>query len=743
MSIPLNTIYSYFETGDFPTQEQFQASWSSFWHKDESIPTNKIAGLDNLLQNKADKNIFETHVSNPDSHANYLAKKDASNLNNDNIQAWKSALGVGELPENIATVDDANNIGNVYTKSQSDSKYMFSEDFLNDEGEILAERIEALGLTNLIEAVETNIVDFATNNSAYTFEDNDFIAIPVNGENYSLYMFKGGEKTDKNNYLPTGISNVTIGMVEGLQASLNNKVDKPTSDGKFYIKRESGVTTTELLANETLATVVNRNNYSPKGIAFLEETNGTGIPGANGVLGANKTTYSFFFGNMNAAHTGVYNIAIGYSSLPSVTSGQINSVIGHYAGKDLTTGGANTIMGYESGTGVTTGNDNTLIGVSAGYNLKGGTGNSMLGKWTGCFIAGSNNTFLGYQAGQYWGSGGSGLWSSNIVIGGGTSGHPNGIWGENNLIIGSNIELIGAQSNKFIINNFLAKDNNFYKTHFIEGNFADRWLRFDTSLQVLRLPVADASFTKNVVAKPDGTFGLENKVDYIPLSGTTAGKPVTGEIEFSTEGGGAIKSGVAKISVADGYTTILSGDPVGERAEVLVSPLQVSLSQGLNKHINLTQWLDSIDVGAPSEGPGMVGQYYHGDHYVDNSFVQKRWVEEKLQDSGRNYKIYRALLKGIRGTFEPLFVELENTLGDIQWSRAGVGQFVGNLQGAFQGDKVWINSKINTTLNGVYPDCHAARATDDSVYVNVFDMDSKSPLDFETEIGIIEIYIYN
>ncbi|MFC3158987.1 hypothetical protein ACFOEQ_11010 [Chryseobacterium arachidis] len=89
MSIPLNTIYSYFETGDFPTQEQFQASWSSFWHKDESIPTNKVAGLDNLLQNKADKNIFETHVSNPDSHTNYLAKKDASNLNNDNVQSWK------------------------------------------------------------------------------------------------------------------------------------------------------------------------------------------------------------------------------------------------------------------------------------------------------------------------------------------------------------------------------------------------------------------------------------------------------------------------------------------------------------------------------------------------------------------------------------------------------------------------------------------------------------------------------
>jgi hypothetical protein len=140
---------------------------------------------------------------------------------------------------------------------------------------------------------------------------------------------------------------------------------------------------------------------------------------------------------------------------------------------------------------VTTGNDNTLIGASSGYNLKGGTGNSFLGKWSGCFITGGNNTFLGYQAGQFWGKGGSGLWSSNIVIGGGTSGHTNGIWGENNVIIGSNIELLGSNTNRFIVNN-----------------------------------------TKNLVAKPDGTFGLEDKTssECIPLTGTETNKPVTGDI---------------------------------------------------------------------------------------------------------------------------------------------------------------------------------------------------------------------
>lgn len=76
------------------------------WHKDGSNPTNKITGLDSLLQNRAGKNIFETNISNPDSHTNYLAKKGASNLSNENIQSWKTMLGVEHFPSNIAAVND-------------------------------------------------------------------------------------------------------------------------------------------------------------------------------------------------------------------------------------------------------------------------------------------------------------------------------------------------------------------------------------------------------------------------------------------------------------------------------------------------------------------------------------------------------------------------------------------------------------------------------------------------------------
>ncbi|MCD0456801.1 hypothetical protein LPB85_15235, partial [Chryseobacterium sp. LC2016-27] len=221
MSIPLDTIYSYFETGDFPTQEEFKGSWSSFWHKDEAIPMIKIIGLIDQLQSKVDKTVFDGHALSSDSHANYLAKKDASNLNPQNIESWKNVLGVKESLNDLATIDDGNNIGNVYTKDQSDSKYMFLKDFLNDENKILAEKIEALGLTTLIEATEKSISEFAESSSLYKFENNDFIAVPDSKGNFSLYLFKGGDKRNKSNYLATGLSNITVGMVEGLQSELN------------------------------------------------------------------------------------------------------------------------------------------------------------------------------------------------------------------------------------------------------------------------------------------------------------------------------------------------------------------------------------------------------------------------------------------------------------------------------------------------------------------------------------------
>ncbi|MDY3521589.1 hypothetical protein PG614_08255 [Riemerella anatipestifer] len=102
-----NTLKNWFRNGLKPTQEQFWAWLDSYFHKSEKIPQMQIEGLDESLANKADA-----------SQLNGKAEKDASGLTEENIISWKEALGVGELPSNIATVDSGDVEGNVHTKEQ-------------------------------------------------------------------------------------------------------------------------------------------------------------------------------------------------------------------------------------------------------------------------------------------------------------------------------------------------------------------------------------------------------------------------------------------------------------------------------------------------------------------------------------------------------------------------------------------------------------------------------------------------
>ena len=50
--------------------------------------------------------------------SNTKANLDTSNLSPENVEKWKKALGVGELPTNIATIDEGNKQGNTYTKTK-------------------------------------------------------------------------------------------------------------------------------------------------------------------------------------------------------------------------------------------------------------------------------------------------------------------------------------------------------------------------------------------------------------------------------------------------------------------------------------------------------------------------------------------------------------------------------------------------------------------------------------------------
>lgn len=49
----LNTIKSWFETGDKPTQGQFWDAFDSFFHKNDSIPQSQVVGLETALSGLA------------------------------------------------------------------------------------------------------------------------------------------------------------------------------------------------------------------------------------------------------------------------------------------------------------------------------------------------------------------------------------------------------------------------------------------------------------------------------------------------------------------------------------------------------------------------------------------------------------------------------------------------------------------------------------------------------------------
>jgi len=74
MATDLQTILSWFKTGLKPTQAQFWASWSSFWHKDEAIPQSSVSGLTNVLNAKVENDQFNAYKAAND--ALILGKED-------------------------------------------------------------------------------------------------------------------------------------------------------------------------------------------------------------------------------------------------------------------------------------------------------------------------------------------------------------------------------------------------------------------------------------------------------------------------------------------------------------------------------------------------------------------------------------------------------------------------------------------------------------------------------------------
>lgn len=162
MNTPLHTIFSWFQSGDFPTEAQFKATFSSFYHKDYPIPVESIEGLEDLSQFvSTDK--FQEHITDSGAHSQYLALLNASNLASTHVSSWKSKLGIG----NVGTIDSADQSGNVYTKIQTDgfvnelneADNNLASEIARIKGILLSNDLSLDDLQEIVEFIKKNRVD--------------------------------------------------------------------------------------------------------------------------------------------------------------------------------------------------------------------------------------------------------------------------------------------------------------------------------------------------------------------------------------------------------------------------------------------------------------------------------------------------------------------------------------------------------------------------------------------------------
>ena len=233
-----NTIYSWFQTDDFPTEAQFRATWDSFWHKSESIPMSQITGLNQLFQQTATV-----------AQLNNKANIDGSNID---VSAYQEKLNITNL---IAT-----------------AKEEVKTELLNGAPEAFDTLKEISDWISDDETAEAAILQAIQNEAtARTNADNLLLNRPTTTSNTTTYPFVVGE--DGN----------------------GNSARLPAGDlGKNFFNSDLSNTTAR---NHTMNAGVTVNTLgNPYSITGLPNKN-TDITNFDNVVRYNPTTGQFAYGN--------------------------------------------------------------------------------------------------------------------------------------------------------------------------------------------------------------------------------------------------------------------------------------------------------------------------------------------------------------------------------------------------------------------------------------------------------------
>lgn len=290
---------------------------------------------------------------------------------------------------------------------------------------------------------------------------------------------------------------------------------------------------------------------------------------------------------------GIDHIAIGNNALAiNDNSSMGNTVIGHFAMSDSKNSSENTVLGYNTFSNATNSFANAIYGNYAGQF----SGDSL-----------TQNTIFGYSSGCRLGA-----------------------HSTNNIIIGAQSAFGGAVlTNKLYIHSSQSTPPKRVSDALISGDFEDRYININGKFSITpgQIPSANSNYTKNIVAQPDGTFGWEDKIAYIPLKGTEDSKPVIGEI--------LIKNTAGYTRLSAGY--VYASD-TSDRGAIMTSTSVkfVEENQGvadLSKTGIATQEGEFTITCYKPNARGLTGHFDYTENIEDFDYVQKIYINKKLSNS--------------------------------------------------------------------------------------------------------------
>jgi hypothetical protein len=319
----LTTIKNWFKTGLKPTQQQFWDTWDSFWHKEDRIPVTQIDGVDNLLDQKANKSIVDNHLADSQAHAAlFLQKEDVS----------KKGQANGYTPLNAL--------------QKISAQYL---EIINN--------LTAGGATALLSAEMGKQLQSQINGINVLLQSND-----VNLDNVQ-------EIVDAIKTVQLALSSILVNDLTtgGISKALSAEMGKNLSENKV---------------NKSITITINGQSYDLSANRSWNVTSsGVDLTTDQTIAGIKTFSKDLFVNGLRIGkgpNSGFGNSAFGKTALENVTSGAENTAIGDRALYSKTTGSSSTAVGNRS-LYQFNGFNSVAIGADALLQLISGFGNIGIG----------------------------------------------------------------------------------------------------------------------------------------------------------------------------------------------------------------------------------------------------------------------------------------------------------------------------------------------------------------------------